>query len=125
MILSSLFLPLVLCPSLITGAKVILLVTEGLTESLISRVPTPALDALISQGTVASLKPEFPAETLPTLAAMVTGQHTEGTGVLDRDVQDQAGNILHSESDPEFWQYDQNLTTIMVSSDLIDLHRER
>ena len=116
MILSSLFLPLVLCPSLITGAKVILLVTEGLTESLISRVPTPALDALISQGTVASLKPEFPAETLPTLAALVTGQHTEGTGVLDRDVQDQAGNILHSESDPEFWQYDQNLTNIMVRS---------
>ena len=115
MILSSLFLPLVLCPSLITGAKVILLVTEGLTESLISRVPTPALDALISQGTVASLKPEFPAETLPTLAALVTGQHTEGTGVLDRDVQDQAGNILHSESDPEFWQYHQNLTNIMVS----------
>ena len=120
-------LPLVflVCPALISGGKVILVVTEGLTESLISRVPTPAIDALMSQGTMASLKPEFPAETLPTLAALVTGQHSEVTGVLDRDVQDQAGNILHSESDPEFWQYDQNLTTIMVSSDLIDLHREQ
>ena len=117
MILTSLFLPLalLLCPPLTGGAKVILMVTEGLTETLISRVPTPAIDALISQGTVASLKPEFPAETLPTLTALVTGQHSEVTGVLDRDVQDQAGNILHSESDPEFWQYDQNLTTIMVS----------
>ena len=104
------------CPPFISGAKVILLVTEGLTESLISRVPTPAIDALISQGTLASLKPEFPAETLPTLAALVTGQHTEMTGVLDRDVQDQDGNILHSASDPEFWQYDQNLTNIMVRS---------
>ena len=125
MILSSLLLPLVLSPPVTSGAKVVLLVTEGLTESLLSRVPTPAIDALISQGTLASLKPEFPAETLPTLAALVTGQHTEMTGVLDRDVQDQDGNILHSASDPEFWQYDQNLTTIMVSSHLIDLHRER
>ena len=117
MILNSLFLPLALflCPPLTGGAKVILMVTEGLTETLISRVPTPAIDALIRQGTVASLKPEFPAETLPTLTALVTGQHSEVTGVLDRDVQDQAGNILHSESDPEFWQYDQNITTIMVS----------
>ena len=125
MILSSLLLPLVLSPPVTSGAKVVLLVTEGLTESLLSRVPTPAIDALISQGTLASLKPEFPAETLPTLAALVTGQHTEMTGVLDRDVQDQDGNILHSASDPEFWQYDQNLTTIMVSSHLIDLHPER
>ena len=113
-------LPLIILFSpLISGAKVILLVTEGLTESLISRVPSPAIDALISQGTVASLKPEFPAETLPTLSAMVTGQHTEVTGVLDRDVQDPEGNILHSASDPEFWQYDQNLTTIMVSQSVL------
>ena len=127
MILTVTSLIILFSSSWTSGTKVILVVTEGLTESLISRVPTPAIDALMSQGTMASLKPEFPAETLPTLTAMVTGQHTEVTGVLDRDVQDPSGNILHSASDPEFWQYDQNLTTIMVSSHLcwmIDSQRD-
>ena len=127
MILTVTSLIILFSSSWTSGTKVILVVTEGLTESLISRVPTPAIDALMSQGTLANLKPEFPAETLPTLTAMVTGQHTEVTEVLDRDVQDPSGNILHSASDPEFWQYDQNLTTIMVSSHLcwmIDSQRD-
>ena len=29
------------------------------------------------QGSLSRLQPEFPSETLPTLAAIVTGQHTE------------------------------------------------
>ena len=118
-----LVLPVLLTVSTVYGGRVILIVTEGMTESLLSRVPTPAIDALMSQGTVASLKPEFPSETLPTLAAMVTGQHSETTGVLDRTVQDQAGNILHSDSDPEFWQYDQNLTNVMELNRGVDGQR--
>ena len=123
MILPSVLLPVMLTLPVTSGGRVILIVTEGLTESLISRVPTPAIDALMSQGTIASLKPEFPSETLPTLAAMVTGQHSEVTGVLDRQVQDPAGNILHANSDPEFWQYNQNLTTIMDLNSHVAGHR--
>ena len=38
-----------LLASCVTGAQVLLIVTEGLTESLLSHVPTPAVDALASQ----------------------------------------------------------------------------
>ena len=121
MILCWVFLCVVL--SVTSGGRVILVVTEGLTETLLNRVPTPAIDALMSQGTIASLKPEFPSETLPTLAAMVTGQHSETTGVLDRLVQDPDGNILRANSDPEFWQYNQNLTNIMELNSRQEAHR--
>jgi len=96
----------------INAGKVILVVTEGLTEDLLSHVATPALDALAAKGNFASLKPEFPAETLPTLAAMMTGHHTEMTGVLDREVTDGQGGVWKYDTDPEFWNYDVNMTTI-------------
>ena len=89
-----------------TLSKVLLLAVEGLTPSLLSRVATPALDRLASRGSlsrsswlkkkhhhhhqgkprfgasymiliITRLVPEFPSETLPTLAAIATGQHTE------------------------------------------------
>jgi len=96
----------------VIGSKVILLVTEGLTESLLSKVATPAIDALVTQGAVAGFKPEFPSSLLPSLQAMVTGQHSERTGVIDREVVDENGELLHYDTDPEFWNYNPNLTAI-------------
>ena len=43
---------------------------------------------------------------------MMTGQHTDMTGVLDTEV-DQYGSKL-TPDDAEFWLYDVNLTTIAV-----------
>ena len=45
---------------------------------------------------------------------MVTGQHTDMTGILGPEV-DQAGTRL-TNTDPDFWLYDMNLTTIVVSN---------
>ena len=95
--------------------KVLFLVLEGLTEALIGRVATPAIDALIAKGAIAGLKPEFPSETLPTLHSMMTGQHTEVTGILDLEVRGPTpGQILHFDEDEEYWNYSKNLTTIWV-----------
>ena len=98
----------------VIGSKVILIVTEGLTESLLSKVATPAIDALVTQGAVAGFKPEFPSNLLPSLQAMVTGQHTEMTGAIDREVLDENGDVLHYDTDLEFWNYNPNLTAIWV-----------
>ena len=110
-------LHLILCMgSMSVGDKVLFLVVEGVTESLIGRVATPAIDALIAKGAIAGLKPEFPAETLPTLHSMMTGQHTEVTGVLDLEVRgSSAGQVLRFDEDAEFWNYSNNLTTVWVS----------
>ena len=102
--------------SIIEGNKVLFLVVEGITESLIGRIATPALDALIAKGSIAGLKPEFPSETLPTLQAMVTGQHAEVTGILDLEVRGpSADQPLQFDEDAEYWNYSNNLTTIWVS----------
>ena len=98
----------------VAGGQVLVIVMEGVTESLLSHVPTPAMDALASQGVIVSLKPEFPASLLPSLAAMMTGQHTEVTGILDTDVSDGQGGILTYSKDPEFWSETYNLTDIKV-----------
>ena len=98
----------------VAGGQVLVIVMEGVTESLLSHVPTPAMDALASQGVIVSLKPEFPASLLPSLAAMMTGQHTEVTGILDSDVSDGQGGILTYSKDPEFWSETYNLTDIKV-----------
>ena len=101
----------------IEGSKVIFMVVEGLTESLIGRIATPAIDALITKGAIAGLKPEFPSETLPTLYSMMTGQHTEVTGILDLEVRGSSSDqVLHFDEDAEYWNYSNNLTTIWVSS---------
>ena len=98
----------------VAGGQVLVIVMEGVTESLLSHVPTPAMDALASQGVIVSLKPEFPASLLPSLAAMMTGQHTEVTGILDTEVSDGQGGILTYSKDPEFWSETYNLTDIKV-----------
>ena len=103
-----------LLTSSVTGGQVLVIVMEGVTESLLSHVPTPAMDALASQGVIVSLKPEFPASLLPSLAAMMTGQHTEVTGILDTEVSDGQGGILTYSKDPEFWSETYNLTDIKV-----------
>ena len=100
--------------NLVHSSKVILIVTEGLTENLLNNVATPAIDSLVTKGTVASLRPEFPAELLPTLQAMMTGQHSEVTGVIDEVVTDGDSGLLHFDRDPEYWNYAPNLTTIWV-----------
>ena len=51
----------------VAGNRVLFLVLEGLTDDLLDRIATPALDAVASAGHRLKLKPEFPAETLPTL----------------------------------------------------------
>lgn len=96
--------------------QALLLVLEGITQDLLDRVPTPALDRLIATGQLARLRPEFPAETLPTLQAMVTGQHSEVTGVLGEEVWGGAGQRLTASQDPEFWSAAPNLTTIWVGA---------
>ena len=103
-----------LLTSSVAGGQVLVIVMEGVTESLLSHVPTPAMDALASQGVMVSLKPEFPASLLPSLAAMMTGQHTELTGILDTEVSDGQGGILTYSKDPEFWSETYNLTDIKV-----------
>ena len=103
-----------LLTSSVAGGQVLVIVMEGVTESLLSHVPTPAMDALASQGVMVSLKPEFPASLLPSLAAMMTGQHTELTGILDTEVSDGQGGILTYSKDPEFWSENYNLTDIKV-----------
>ena len=45
---------------------------------------------------------------------MMTGHHTEMTGVLDREVTDGQGGVWKYDTDPEFWNYDVNMTTIWV-----------
>ena len=104
----------------VLGGKVILIVTEGLTETLLSKVATPAIDALVTQGAVAGFKPEFPSNLLPSLQAMVTGQHSEMTGVIDREVVDENGEVLHYDTDPEFWNYNPNLTAIWVKYNSVE-----
>ena len=108
---------LIICTgSIIEGNRVLFLVLEGLTENLLGRVETPSLDALISKGAIAGLKPEFPSETLPTLQAMVTGQHTEVTGILDLEVRGTSPDqVLRFDQDAEYWNYSKNLTTVWVS----------
>ena len=103
-----------LLTSSVAGGQVLVIVMEGVTESLLSHVPTPAMDALASQGVMVSLKPEFPSSLLPSLAAMMTGQHTELTGILDTEVSDGQGGILTYSKDPEFWSETYNLTDIKV-----------
>lgn len=102
---------LLLCLSILHGEKVLLLAVEGLTASLLGRVATPALDALVAKGSLSRLQPEFPSETLPTLAAIATGQHTEVTGVLDREVLGEEGGKL-TDSSPEYWTQSPNLTAL-------------
>ena len=85
-----------------------------INKLLISDWLSPALDALMATGTVTSLKPEFPADLLPTLEAMMTGQHGEMTGVIDREVSDGHGGVLEADLDPEFWSYNPNITSILV-----------
>ena len=107
---------LVCMGSNIQGNKVLFLVVEGLTERLIGQIATPAIDALIAKGAIAGLKPEFPSETLPTLHSMMTGQHTEVTGILDLEVRgSSADQVLRFDEDAEFWNYSDNLTTVWVS----------
>jgi len=104
--------------------KVLFLVLEGLTEALIGRVATPAIDALIAKGAIAGLKPEFPSETLPTLHSMMTGQHTEVTGILDLEVRGPTpGQILHFDEDEEYWNYSKNLTTVWNLNNGMEGHR--
>ena len=103
-----------LLASSVAGGQVLMIVMEGVTESLLSHVPTPAIDALASEGVLVSLKPEFPSSLLPSLAAMMTGQHTEVTGILDTDVSDGQGGLLSYNKDPEFWRGTYNLTDIKV-----------
>ena len=55
-----------LCLAPVSG-RVVLLVLEGMTERLMSAIPTPALDAVLATGAFFPLQPEFPADTLPTL----------------------------------------------------------
>ena len=62
-------LTVVLCLVPAVWGRVVFLVLEGLTDSLMTRIPTPALDKVIAAGALFPLKPEFPAETLPTLQA--------------------------------------------------------
>jgi len=116
---------LLLCTaSTMTGNKVLFLVLEGLTEALIGRVATPAIDALIAKGAIAGLKPEFPSETLPTLHSMMTGQHTEVTGILDLEVRGPTpGQIFHFDEDEEYWNYSKNLTTIWNLNNVMEGHR--
>jgi len=104
--------------------KVLFLVVEGLTENLIGRIATPAIDALVAKGAIASLKPEFPSETLPTLQAMMTGQHTEVTGILDLEVRGSLpGTVLKYEEDAEFWNYRENLTTLWNLNNQLEGHK--
>jgi len=116
---------LLLCTaSIMAGNKVLFLVLEGLTEALIGRVATPAIDALIAKGAIAGLKPEFPSETLPTLHSMMTGQHTEVTGILDLEVRGPTrGQIFHFDEDEEYWNYSKNLTTIWNLNNVMEGHR--
>eukprot|EP00090_Calanus_glacialis_P045876 TRINITY_DN8762_c0_g1_i2.p1 TRINITY_DN8762_c0_g1~~TRINITY_DN8762_c0_g1_i2.p1 ORF type:complete len:580 (+),score=132.33 TRINITY_DN8762_c0_g1_i2:291-2030(+) len=118
-------LHLILCMGSISeGNKVLFLVVEGLTESLIGRIATPAIDALIAKGAIAGLKPEFPAETLPTLHSMMTGQHTEVTGILDMEVRgSSADQVLRFNEDAEFWNYSNNLTTVWNLNNRIEGHK--
>eukprot|EP00092_Neocalanus_flemingeri_P014747 GFUD01015914.1.p1 GENE.GFUD01015914.1~~GFUD01015914.1.p1 ORF type:complete len:583 (-),score=126.96 GFUD01015914.1:125-1873(-) len=119
-------LHLILCMgSIVDGNKVLFLVVEGLTEALIGRIATPALDALIAKGTIAGLKPEFPSETLPTLQAMVTGQHTEVTGILDQEVRGHEANqiLRFDDEDAEYWNYSRNLTTVWNLNNELEGHR--
>jgi len=108
----------------IEGSKVIFMVVEGLTESLIGRIATPAIDALIAKGAIAGLKPEFPSETLPTLYSMMTGQHTEVTGILDLEVRGSSSDqVLHFDEDAEYWNYSNNLTTIWNLNNQMEGHK--
>jgi len=110
--------------SIIEGNKVLFLVVEGLTESLLGRVATPSLDALIAKGAIAGLKPEFPSETLPTLQAMVTGQHTEVTGILDLEVRGTSPDqVLRFDQDAEYWNYSNNLTTVWNLNNELEGHK--
>ena len=101
------------------GGKVVFLVLEGLTPTLLERVPTPALDAVAGRGAEFRLKPEFPAESLPTLQAMMTGQHSEMTGVLGQEVYSYGDRL--QPTDMEFWMYNENISTIAVSKRSRDL----
>ena len=101
-----------LLPTLLS-AKVVFLVLEGLTENLMEHIPTPALDGVASNGVVFPLKPEFPAESLPTFQAMMTGQHTEMTGVQGSEVY--SNGLKLTPKDFEFWLYNSNISTIAVS----------
>jgi len=104
--------------------KVLFLVVEGLTEALIGRIATPAIDALIAKGAIAGLKPEFPSETFPTLHSMMTGQHTEVTGILDLEVRGPTSEqVFHSDEDAEFWNYSTNITTIWNLNNQVEGHR--
>ena len=105
-----------LLASVVVGGQVLLIVMEGVTESLLSHVPTPAMDALASEGVLVSLKPEFPSSLLPSLAAMMTGRHSEVTGILDTEVSDGQGGLLSYDRDPEFWRGTHNPTDIKVRS---------
>ena len=96
------------------STRVLLLVLEGLTETLLRRISTPALDSIFETGAGFRMKPEFPAESLPTLQAMVTGQHSEMTGVLGKEV-NYFGKPLQY-TDMLFWNYNPNISTIAVSS---------
>ena len=93
---------------------VLVLVVEGLTDGLLSRVATPALDSLIATGVMFNLEPEFPAETLPTIQSMVTGQHTEMHGVIDTEVEEGGETITYKQKN--FWNYNPNISAIWVSS---------
>ena len=97
----------------VLSSRVLLLVLEGLTENLLRRISTPVLDTIFDNGAGFRLKPEFPAESLPTLQAMVTGQHSELTGVLGREVNDFGKPLQYT--DMMFWNYNPNITTIAVS----------
>lgn len=88
----------------------LVVVVEGLTDSLLSRVATPALDSLIATGVMFNLEPEFPAETLPTIQSIVTGKHTEIHGVIDTEVEEGGGTLTYREAD--FWNYNPNISTL-------------
>lgn len=89
---------------------VLVLVVEGLTDGLLSRVATPAIDSLIATGVMLNLEPEFPAETLPTIQSMVTGKHSEQHGVIDTEVEEAGETVTYKQG--EFWNYNPNISTI-------------
>jgi len=103
-------LTVVLCLVQAVWGRVVFLVLEGLTDSLMTRIPTPALDKVIAAGALFPLRPEFPAETLPTLQAMLTGFHSETSGVNGDEVYSMGHT--YKPSDMQYWLYNPNISTI-------------
>merc|ERR1711892_1577716 len=80
-------------------------------------------DLLHSKGSSRKLRPEFPSSLLPSLSAMVTGQHSERTGVLGEEVRDIAtGGVLHPDMQ-QFWDYQPEIQTIWMVNNASSGHK--